>query len=1149
MARAIPAVLVTGALLLLALMAFLLDTTAGARFLAREVEGFSDGTVEIGEVSGTLAGGLGIRNLRIDAGTVRLQVRELALEWQVFALLRGRVAIDALRVARIEVHAGSDAPASDAPWQMPVVAVPLPIEIRRLEVASFEWRRAGTVVALADQHLAARLQESTLTLIEWRGRFVDPAAELAWRLSGSARLEPDLPLDLRFEWQLAKIGISGGGTVRGTLEELRVAQQLALPALSEPVEFAATLHELDAAARFAAEARSAGFSSELPGIGILHVRDGRLDIHGTFERWEATLGASAQGARVPALQLDAAAAGDFRRMSLARLALTGAAGRLVAQGEIDLAPARGLRLDLDLADFDTRVLRPGLEGRISLQGRLEVQPDNAVSLQVARLAGRLMGRSIAGSGQLGYDSGTLALKNVQLRAGENRLAANVMLGPRLDGRFDLDAPDLAPLWPGLSGALAVHASLGGTRAQPRIDADADGTSLALDGQRIRSADLQLRIGADQRADARLMAQGIEIDGRDLGALEVGLLGKVAAHTLRLRLHGGLIDAALESAGGWDGKRLHHVMGAASLGIEGFGNWHMEGAPRLDLGTTAAAITAHCWRDGQASLCIDAADWTPARAQLVAKLRAFELQRLAAWAPAHLAMSGQAEADAALAFSSGALLGTLAWRQQDTLFRYTGGDEPLEMRLDQVDATAEFSPRELQVTLALAGPQGVTLDTNATLGLPLAEASTVDARVVAKLPDVAMLLPWVAADFDLADVAGHLAIDLALGGSLHEPRFSGAARLADGSLAFTDAGIKLEDMEVVLYGDGSPVLHVQGLARAGGRLSLAGELRPLDKAGPGGQLRLRGNQIEVVRLPDRLVTASPDLVLAYADGALLLGGEVAIPKADIVVRELPNTAVSPSPDTVLMDRETYSARVTARQLVRGEIALRLGPDVRLRGFGLDTRLAGTLKLSQADDGTPRGFGVVRLVEGRVGAYGKALHIEHGTLGFTGPLDDPAVDVRAVREIEWEGTQVTAGIELGGTASRPQSRIFSEPAMAEADALSYLIAGRPLQSTGTGDRSAIAGAALALGVQQASPLTGRIGGALALDELGVQADSLDETEVVAGKQLGSDLYLRLSYGLFNRIATVLARYRLGRHISIEAASGEEQSLDLVYSTERP
>ena len=62
------------------------------------------------------------------------------------------------------------------------------------------------------------------------------------------------------------------------------------------------------------------------------------------------------------------------------------------------------------------------------------------------------------------------------------------------------------------------------------------------------------------------------------------------------------------------------------------------------------------------------------------------------------------------------------------------------------------------------------------------------------------------------------------------------------------------------------------------------------------------------------------------------------------------------------------------------------------------------------------------------------------------------------------------------------------------------------------------------------------------------TVDETEVVAGKQVNPDLYVRFTYGLFNRIGTLLARYRLGRNVSIEAASGEDQSLDLIWSVER-
>jgi translocation and assembly module TamB len=344
-----------------------------------------------------------------------------------------------------------------------------------------------------------------------------------------------------------------------------------------------------------------------------------------------------------------------------------------------------------------------------------------------------------------------------------------------------------------------------------------------------------------------------------------------------------------------------------------------------------------------------------------------------------------------------------------------------------------------------------------------------------------------------------------------------------------------------------VLRLEGSAKAGGLVTLRGQVRLLDEQGPSAEVRVRGNRIYAVRLPDRLVQASPDLTVSYAAGIVTTQGRVTIPKADLVIRELPESAASPSPDAVVHDREMPPGTGQG-QVIRGEIEIVLGRDVHLKAFGLDTMLEGTVTLKQGEDREPKGYGVVRLREGKFGAYGKELTIERGTLGFAGPLDDPAVDLRASRTVDWEGKRVTAGILLAGTASRPESRVFSDPAMSEADALSYLISGRPMQSTNANDQSAIAGAALALGVQQTSPLTQRLGSAVTLDELGLEGGTLDETEVVAGKQIGSDLYVRFTYGLFSRIGSVLARYKIGRNVSIEAASGEDQSLDLIYSIER-
>ena len=44
------------------------------------------------------------------------------------------------------------------------------------------------------------------------------------------------------------------------------------------------------------------------------------------------------------------------------------------------------------------------------------------------------------------------------------------------------------------------------------------------------------------------------------------------------------------------------------------------------------------------------------------------------------------------------------------------------------------------------------------------------------------------------------------------------------------------------------------------------------------------------------------------------------------------------------------------------------------------------------------------------------------------------------------------------------------------------------------------------------------------------------------------MKYSYGLFNRIGTLLVRYSLGGGVSIETGSGQEQTLELIYSIDR-
>jgi translocation and assembly module TamB len=147
----------------------------------------------------------------------------------------------------------------------------------------------------------------------------------------------------------------------------------------------------------------------------------------------------------------------------------------------------------------------------------------------------------------------------------------------------------------------------------------------------------------------------------------------------------------------------------------------------------------------------------------------------------------------------------------------------------------------------------------------------------------------------------------------------------------------------------------------------------------------------------------------------------------------------------------------------------------------------------------------------------------------------------------GSGEMVGMNLRGTLRKPEFSVFSNPPMSESEIMSYLMLGRPMSSSG--DQSALASAALLVGMQQGAGVAGNIGKRLALDEAYLEAGSdLKETSFVAGKYLSPKLYVSYATGLFEQTNTFRARYSLTSRWTLQAESGKDSSTDLMYWFER-
>lgn len=229
-------------------------------------------------------------------------------------------------------------------------------------------------------------------------------------------------------------------------------------------------------------------------------------------------------------------------------------------------------------------------------------------------------------------------------------------------------------------------------------------------------------------------------------------------------------------------------------------------------------------------------------------------------------------------------------------------------------------------------------------------------------------------------------------------------------------------------------------------------------------------------------------------------------------------------------------------------LGLGSNVRFNGFGLDAKLGGNLQLLSAPARPVALTGELRIEEGRYRAYGQNLEIDRGLLIFQQRIDNPGLDIRAVRRIPSAG--VLAGVAITGTLQSPQARLTSEPAMEESEIMAWLLTGRGLSAGSETDNAMIAQALAVYGLEKGSGVTEKIGDKVGLDEISVGSDwETTDASLMLGKQISDRLYLRYAIGLFDALSTVMLRYTVSRRVHLEAQSGgDQQSIDLIYQIER-
>ncbi|MDP9940392.1 translocation/assembly module TamB domain-containing protein [Ectopseudomonas alcaliphila] len=832
--------------------------------------------------------------------------------------------------------------------------------------------------------------------------------------------------------------------------------------------------------------------------------------------------------------LSSPVSGDLGQVSLPQLQLIAGQGR--AEGVVKVGFAEGIdwQAMLQLSDLDPGYWLAEMPG--NLAGPLNTSGSfNAGALQARAdidLNGRLRGQPAQLQVQ-GVGAGEQwQLQQLLVRLGDNRVSGQGALDQRLRGQLELALPRLGQLWPGLHGQMQGQLSLAGTLQAPQGQFALSGERLAFGDPSLRRLQLDATLDARQQARIGLNLRGIRIGDTYLGRLQADGRGDQRRQALDIDLQGPLLqlalalDGNLSEQGDWRGR-------IASGRIQSGGqDWQLQQAASLERLTSGRLnLGAHCWQSGDASLCGGQQRLMP-QPSLDWRLENFPLASLQPWLPEDFAWQGRLDGQLTVDIPDSGPTGQV---------RLDAGAGNLRIRQPDEEQWLDFPYDSLRLDSTLR-PQRVDSElrfVSARLGELVLQAQ-IDPRPANKPVngefrlsgfDLAVLRPFV----PMAEkLEGKLQGSGNINGHLLAPQINGQLRLDDGELSGSELPVSLEGLQLRALIAGEQV-QLSGDWRSGeqGRGNLRGELNWAE--GLSGDLRLQGQRLPVKVEPYAELEVEPDLQLQLRAQRLAVSGKVGVPRGLISVRELPPSTVRVSGDARVVGRDVPEAEQGLG--VAMDVDVEVGQDkLAFSGFGLSADLRGRVHIGDNLDTR----GELDLVNGRYRAYGQRLTIRRARLLFTGPIDQPFLDVEAIRRVD----TVVAGIRLSGSAEQPSTTVFAEPAMSQEQALSYLILGRPLGQS-AGDNNMLGQAALALGLAGSSSLTSSLANSLGIQDFQLDTEGSGvTTSVVASGNITERLSLRYGVGVFEPANTIALRYELSRRLYLEAASGLASSLDLFY-----
>ncbi|WP_118183164.1 translocation/assembly module TamB domain-containing protein [Paraburkholderia phosphatilytica] len=779
---------------------------------------------------------------------------------------------------------------------------------------------------------------------------------------------------------------------------------------------------------------------------------------------------------------------------------------------------------------------------------------------------------MTGSGTIQLAGSRLLPSRASLSVAGNDVDVQGSFGGRGDRlRFHVNAPALDHLGFGIAGVVTADGDLTGSFAHPNVVLDYKADSVAFGATKIGHAEghAEARDGANGALVFTTDARNLESSGFSLATLTAHLNGTRANHTLEASATGSVRNHPINlnvAANGhltdardgthWDGTvtRLANT-GTPQLKLEA--PLTISYAPEhVTLGATRMTIEG-------ASLDLKSFALDHGRIRSAGSLTSVSLARLMAVREEVTGVPPPLKTDLVFDGDWDFSIGDTA--SGHIQLKRRGGDVTVEvgrglaaLGIQDIAFRTDFAPgNRVNATVHAQANRLGTIDVNAHTALSmqdghlgLDEEAPLSGTINADIPSLATTGGIFGPSYLLE---GHLALKLAINGSVSRPKVSGSLNGDDLSATLVDQGVQLKD-GIVRIGLSENLVDFQqvefhgasGTLRATGRVQLTGDQPDLSAS-------IIADKLELFAAPDRQMSLSGSATVANAgrEGGLEINGKFMV---DHALFDMPEQSSPSLGDDVVVVRPDGTVRGEKKPGVtnsdkpvgpfapRANVDINLGRSFRFRGQGADLGLGGTITLMSAPNYPLRAVGNVRVTEGSTyTAFGRKLNIENGFFTFNGPVANPGINILAMRRNQ----EVEAGVQVTGTVQAPVAKLVSEPNVSDNDKLSWLLFGHGTeQGNNLGQQSTMTTALALLGNAGGK----RIAQTFGLDEFSVGTSDVGLTDpqvVMVSKAINEWLVLGYEQGLQSASNAIKATVNLTRYWSASVFGGTFQGLNVLYT----